>query len=261
MTGSAGLARALVDSDRRYFELGAIVEPVAGARLAWMAGLADLQAACVVLGAEAWRDAAEARRSMATLESAVLAAGGTRVRLYLERTAPEVARALLDLGFRSRLERGLVLPPGLRAPLEVSLQRVADEDDWSRKAILHRESPDATDGHPTDADRWVEMERRKARTGVFVPWLIRLEGTVAGTAATMAQGRLLRLKNLLVHRDLRLRGIATAAIAAFGRMAERGERSFGFFGVEGTAGEAVYRSCGMRPVVEWTEWLGPPIGD
>src|SRR5688500_4772179 len=41
---SAALGEAVIASDRRYFELGARIESVAGARLAWMPGLADLTA-------------------------------------------------------------------------------------------------------------------------------------------------------------------------------------------------------------------------
>lgn len=258
MTTALAVAADLVASDERYFELGARIEPVAGARLAWMPGLADLLAGCVVLGADAWRDGREAERALAEVEARVADVGGSRVRLYLARARSDVARALTDRGYVARHEDGLVLTGRLSGAERVALRRVADDADWDLKATLHRESPDTCDGHAMEPERWVELERRKVDAGGLAPWLI-LEGEApVGTAGTMRVGGLLRLKNLLVHRDRRRRGVATAAIAAFRTMAEREGRAFGFFGVEGTPGELVYRKCGMTPVTRWTEWLGPP---
>lgn len=254
----ARLAGRLIASDVRYFELGSRVEPVAGVRLAWMPGLADLPAGCVVLGADDWAEGADHATAIDEIESRVGRIDGSRVRLYLERDVPELAGELRRRGYRPREEIGLLLPwGGAPGAVRVLLQEIVDADGWDRKRALHAESPDSPDGHDTDAARWVELEERKVATGGLRPWLIRVGDTVAGTACTMDESELMRLKNILVHRTLRRRGIATAAVAAFGELADRSGRTLGLFGVPGTAGERVYRRCGMIPVVRWVEWLGP----
>ena len=251
----------LISSDVRYFELGARIETVADVRLAWMPGLADVPAACVVLGADSWSLGKDEVKALEALEARVAEIGGSRVRLYVQPDASTVlARTLLRRGYTSRFEQGLILTRRIPGAEAVTLQRIVDEDDWMLKEILHRESPDTPDGHATAPERWVELERRKTAPQGLVPWLIRVGERVAGTAGTMEHGPLLRLKNILVHRGLRRRGIASAAVAAFGLVAEEQGRTLGFFGVEGTPGAAVYRACGMTPVARWVEWLGPPIG-
>lgn len=224
-----------------------------------MPGLADVLAACVVLGGDAWTDQAEATTALNALEERVREVGGSRIRLYLEREVPAVATTLRDRGYSSREETGYVLAQRLPESEEVSIQPVTTDAEWAQKQILHRESPDPPDGHATTADRWVELERRKTGPNGLMPWLIRVGDTVTGTAATMGQGDLLRLKNVLVHRDFRRRGIATAAVAAFGIMAEKKGRTLGLFTVVGSPGELVYRRCGMQAAARWIEWLGPPI--
>ena len=252
------IAADLVASDERYFELGARIDPVAGVRLAWMVGLADMLAACVVLDGEVWSDRAEAMTALDAVEERVREVGGSRVRLYLEREVSAVVEVLRDRGYSSREEAGYVLPQRIPGSEKVSIQPISTDADWAQKQTLHRESPDPPDGHEIPADRWVELERRKTGSDGLSPWLILVGDTVTGTAAVMDHGALMRLKNLLVHREYRRRGIATAAIAAFGIMAEEKGRTLGLFTVVGSAGDLVYRGCGMKPVARWVEWLGPP---
>lgn len=257
---AAGLAADLIASDVRYFELGARIESISGARLAWMPGLTDVMAGCVVLGAEVWRDRSTADSALVAVERRVAGLGGARVRLYLEPSETALAEALVERGYTSREETGFILEGPLEVAALVSLHRIGTEAGWEIKRALHRESPDGVDGHPTAPERWVELERQKAGSGVFTPWLIQVEDRVAGTAGTIERGPLLRLKNLLVHRDLRRRGAATAAVAAFGAMAQKSGRTLGLFAVKDSPSASVYRGCRMTPVTRWVEWLGPPIG-
>lgn len=255
------LAALLIASDIRYFELGARIDSIAGVRLAWMPGLAGMPAGCVVLDADGWATRTDAAAALDAVEEGVASVGGCRVRLYFERETPAMAETLQGRGYRSRDETGLLLLRRAPGADRVSLQQVEDAAGWALKRALHVECPDFPDGHDTTPERWVELEHRKSQTGGMVPWLIRVDDVVAGTACTIEQEDLLRLKNIVIHRALRRRGIASAAVAAFGMMGERSGRTLGFFGVSGTPGERVYRRCGMTPVVRWVEWLGPPISE
>jgi GNAT superfamily N-acetyltransferase len=259
VTFSSRLASDLISSDVRYFELGARIDSVAGVRLAWMPGLADVLAACVVLDADSWSGREDATSALDAMEERVAQVGGSRVRLYVEREVPPVAMTLRERGYSSRVETGYVLPRRIAGAERVSLQPVVDDAGWALKRTLHHESPDAPDGHDTAPERWVELEQRKSGPDGLQPWLICVDGSVAGTVGTMVHGEVMRLKNILVRRDLRRRGIASAAVAAFGIQAEEKAVTLGLISVEGTPGDAVYRGCGMKSVTRWVEWLGPPV--
>ena len=260
MIPAAGLAADLIATDVRYFELGARIESIAGARLVWMPGLADVMAGCVVLGAETWDRQAIAKPALDAVERRIVECGGTRVRLYLRPPATtSLADGLRERGYSAREEIGYILPRVIADPKRVSLRRIEDETGWALKLALHRGSPDAIDGHSTAPERWVELERRKSSPDGLSPWLIEAGGRVVGTVGTIELGGLLRLKNLLVHRDFRRRGVAMAVVAAFGAIAAESDRTLGLFVVEGTPGVAVYDRSGMIPVTRWVEWLGPPI--
>lgn len=257
--GASGPGATLISSDVRYFELAARVERIAGLRLAWMPGLEDTLAGCVVLDADGLRAARDVDAALAAVEERS-AGMGSRVRLYLGAGEPEAEAALRARGYSSREETGFVVREALPAPCPIALEPVEDEAAWELKLALHRRSADSPDGHEIAPDRRVELERRKTRDGEMRAWLIRAGGAVAGTFCTLEHGAILRLKNLLVDRALRRRGIATSALSAMFAMAARGDRVLGLFAVTDSPEAGLYRRPGIAPVCRWVEWLGPPPG-
>jgi len=258
---SAALGEAVIASDRRYFELGARIESVAGARLAWMPGLADLTAGCVVVDAEAWREWADPGQELDAVEDRVRALGGC-VRLYLRGRAPAVEAVMQRRGYAFREETCFVLRGPIAVSRAVALEPVEDADAWEIKRALHARSPDSPDGHEADSARKVELERRKVETGHMRAWLIRdaRDGAVAGTVCSLEHGGILRMKNLLVDRKLRRRGIGSGAMAALAAMAGRAGMELGIVALKEEPAAAMYRRPEVLPVARWIEWLAPPAG-
>ncbi len=260
---TANLAAALLESDRRYFELGASVAAINGARVAWMPGMEATPAGCVVHrvrpeevgnGAGAWVD--DVTRRLAGL-------GCAMARVYLDGPAPVLEESLSAAGYRPRVEIGYLvegeLPPAAAGPRsDVVLREVVDEDGWEAKHKLHAGSDVAADGHAAGAGEWVDLERRKCDTGGMRMFLVEVAGEVSGSVATLEVDELLRAKNLFVRAERRREGIAAQALRLLsGRAGERGLAGTGIFGVAGRPGDAVYVHLRMTAVVDQVEWSRP----
>jgi GNAT superfamily N-acetyltransferase len=223
-----------------------------------MPGLADLPAACVVVDAEAWRDRADPGQELDAVEKRVRALGG-RVRLYLRDKAPALEAVMRRRGYAFREETCLVVRRGIADTRPVTLEPVEDPAAWEIKRELHARSPDSPDGHEVAPVRKVELERRKVETGHMLAWLVRdaVDGVVAGTVCTLEHGEILRMKNLLVDRERRRRGIGSGAVAALAEAAGRAGRELGIVALGDTPSAGIYRRPEIIPVARWIEWLAP----
>lgn len=255
----AALGEAVIASDVRYFELGARIESFGGARLAWMEGLADLLAGCVLLDADAWRALPDPALELDAVEKRTAALGG-RARLYLRGRWPQLEDVLRGRGYAFRDEICLVVGRDITTRRTVVLEPVEDDDAWEIKEALHARSPDPPDGHDVPPALKVELERRKVETGHMRAWLIRdtIDDAVAGTVCALEWGRILRMKNLLVDRERRRRGIGTGALAALAALAAREERELGSITLADAPSAALYLRREIVPVARWIEWLAPP---
>ncbi len=262
--GMAALARDLVESDARYFEGGALVEDLGGALLARLPGFESAAAGCVVHRVDTARLPRDLDGWLEGVEGRLAAIGCPSPRLYFADPFPALEAALAQRGYEPRLEIGFATPPGADTSGDVVLVPVEGARAWAAKLALHREVGRGPDGHDTDAEVWVELERRKAAAGTLQPCLLvasarRGDGAPArllGAVALAPCGELLRLKNLVVHPAHRRQGVATAAIALGAHAAKAlGKRALGCFAVAGGAGEVLYQRRGLVEVVRQTEWM------
>ena len=105
-------AHELIESDRRYFELGAHIEPLSYGHLAWMPGLTHLAASCVIhrvdpedmdIVPEEWLKEIEAETERRDVPL---------IRIYLDSCPPSIAAVLQRAGYRERMELGFLAPEG-----------------------------------------------------------------------------------------------------------------------------------------------------
>lgn len=253
------LAEELLESDRRYFESAAELEPLGGAVLARMPALQGLPAACVVQRVAAAALPLPPGEWLDQLERRLLGMGYARVRLYVRPSgaAPALAAVLAERGYRASTEIGFLgralhtpaLPAGYR------FDPVTTQADWVAKRALHRACAVGPDGHASAADEWVEMERRKTEAGYMQPYLLRRDGTACGTVGASASAHLLRLKNLVIHPEHQKQGVGRTAVRCVAGVAHGlGKRAIGVFGIEHTPGAALYRAAGFHASVLQTEW-------
>lgn len=260
---AAELASELLESDRGYFESAAVLEPVGGATIARVPGLERASAGCVVHRVDPSVLPRDPARWIELIEQRVLGHGCRRARFYLTGRHPALEAALLARGYRPQDETGYILAVNGRpiatrpdAPA-ADLRPVTTPDDWAAKLALHRLSG-TPDGHESDPEAWVELERIRAAAGWMRPFFIVSRGAICGVVALASGESLLRLKNLLVHPSWRRMGIGTTVLHRAHAIAWReGWAGVGAFALAGEPAEQLYRNAGWEPVARQTEWMRP----
>jgi GNAT superfamily N-acetyltransferase len=257
------LASELLDSDRAYFESGAVLELAGGATIARVPGLERVSAGCVVHRVDPSVLPRDPLRWIELVEQRLLGHGCRRARFYLTGRHPALEAALLARGYRPQDETGYVLSvdrPIRARPDEpaAELRPVTSTDDWAAKLALHRLSGTGPDGHESDPEAWVELERIRVAAGWMRPFFIVSRGAICGVIALSSAGSLLRLKNLVVHPSWRGMGVGTAVLQRAHAIAWReGWAGVGAFALAGDPAERLYRHAGYEAVTRQTEWMRP----
>ncbi len=249
-----GLSRELIESDRAYFDRGARLVGLPGAVLAHMPAFRNVPAAAVVhrIAPEAllpdpltWAVAVETVAADLRL---------SRSRIHLDKPAPQLELALTMLGYRSRVEWGLMRPAAATRS-KVELVPVRGDDDWSRKLALHADAEEGSDGYPLDPTHWVGFEKAKQVAGYFTLYLAQRDGVPCGAIGCHEAGKLLRVAHLIVAPMHRRRGAAAAILDAVASLAHaRGMVAVGCFALPGAHGDQLYRANGFVDVVTQVGW-------
>lgn len=266
----AGLASAVIGTDRRYFELAAERVPLGGATLLHLPGSAGVGAGTVV-----WVDDHDViDADSAWLERAAHAAaarGAPVLRVYGLGAAGAATAACRAGGLTARHERIFVGtgPPVDDVTLDVArarerervtveLRPASGADGRTARRRVAAGADTAPDGHPVDAERFLSGEERRANTGeleLFVAWAD--DGEPVAVVGALRLGPVLRLKNLLVRPDRRRLGIARAVTAAMlGWAADEGS-TLAALALAGEPGEGIYPALGMVDVGADVEWSRP----
>lgn len=256
-TAGATVADDLLESDARYFELGAEVIEVPAARIALLAGSRALPAGCVVQRLQRALIETDPGRWIAQIEQRVGELGAAAVRIY-EQGEARVASALVAHGYQVATEVGFFLPARHEAENASGFTLVPAEGarDWETRVRMFASNPKGPDGHIVDPAAYVGMERRRCATKAMEPFLIWVEGEAVGAVCALQVGGLLRMKNLYVAAHAQRRGAARAAVVLLAQLAAcRGLAGVGLFAHRGSAGERIYRELGMVEVTRQQECL------
>lgn len=248
--------RDLLESDARYFEIGARIEELDMGSLVTMPGLEQLAAGCVIQRVGPAAEAADFDGWIHAIRRRVGAFVGARPRLYLQGSYPRLETALRNAGFKSETEIGLLnFAPGGFDAVDVHLRPVTGDGDWAAKRALHEASGTGPDGHENAPALWVDLEQRKSQVGELELYLVMRNKDVIGALGLMVQNSILRLKNLVMHPDYRGSGLGAEAVhAGCAEAARRGYAVVGVFALEQQGTLAFYESCGFQAVTTQTEW-------
>ena len=259
-TRAAAFAALLLESDRRYFEAGAVVDMLTGADLVWLPGSAPLAASLVVQRVRP-AEVVRPRSWLAALGRAVEDRGGLQLRIYLEEADNPIARELAALGAARSVETGLVRMASTSAELAESpfdVRPVRTAEDWAAKLTLHRACATGADGHDAPAELWVAMERTRTAAGYMQPFLLWRDQEPCGTFALHRHGAFARLKNLVLRPDCRGQGHgACLTRLALAQAWRSGAAAAGVFALESGPGLAMYTRAGFSPVLRQFEWTIP----
>jgi GNAT superfamily N-acetyltransferase len=248
------LASETLESDARYFELGARSKALPGASLSWVPGLTTLPAGCVVQRVQPETVRRDPPAWIRRVEREVLAAGTRLVRIYLDEAAGLDA-ALAAEGYQGKREIAFLGKARMFPENPVRLREVLTEADWREKERIHRESPLGPDGHQSDAAKWTRLLRLKNAAGGKRSFLCECDDGVCGTVGALEMKDLVRLKNIVIRPAFRGQGLGLGVVRCLIQMAaERGKEAMGVFAVEGAPGERLYTRAGMTGAAAIWEW-------
>lgn len=244
--------QALRADEDAYFRAAAVNERMLGGTLSRVAGFPRLPAASVLHGlsrlpaGSGW---------IPRLEARFRALGAARARLYCLDVSDRRSDSLAAAGYRRSVEIGFAGPAKGNHTAKVKLLECESESRWKAYAEVARACERTPDGHAASGDDYYRLCRLKAEAGYMLPFIARHGGSVAGFVNLSLRGRYGRYKNLLVHPDLRGRGIGTAMIGALrSEAARRGASTVLVYAIEGSAAVALYAGLGMVEVTRQAEW-------
>jgi len=261
MGGDENIRQALIadllETDVAYFEAGAVVEKLPGATIAHMPGFYALAAGCVVQRVDSTVLEREPEGFINRVETALGKIGAQHSRIYLQHYSAAVEDALVAHGYRATLELVLALPAAAcGGEAGIVLREVKSARDWRDKKRVHEAMAVAPDGHVVPAGEWVTMERKKCASGYMQPYLVMRGDEVVGAVNAAPWKGVLRLKNVFVHPDSRLRGAGTGIARAFGPLAAAMDKLFaGAFVLANAAFIRMYINEGYEIVSQQTEWF------
>lgn len=251
-TGPDLLGRAL-DTERIYFELGARLEDLTGAVLAWTPAFVAAPAASVIHRLEPDAVAGRGPSWLAEVESRLAERAIRLARIYLLARHAKLERLLSNAGYARREE--LVFADSLPdPPSRLTFRPVLTEEDWARKQAFHESAPESPDGHLNRAGDMSGLERHKCAHGMEA-FLGEIDGVTVGVVSAVWGDAIVRIKNVIIHPAHRRRSIGTelvSHVAAMGR--KRGIREQCLVALGGGAGERLYRSLGMHQAGSCFEW-------
>jgi hypothetical protein len=260
MPGSNGQLGALIATDRRYFEAGAVNERIGHATVSWVPGLTHLAAGCVVHSVETAR-ITDPQRWLDAVESTCRTRGARLFRLYVEEDDQLLRNQFVARGLVPRVEHAFVASlPSDEPSRDVVLEPLPPDDDdgWGIVEGLHRRTGIGSGIHAAPADAWTRLMRLRCASDEMAAYLLRVDGRPLGSVGVLAIDGMVRSKNLLVERRSRRRAIGRSALALVGRIGgARACGSIGAFAVGGTDGYGLYRATGFAEVGAQVEWSKP----
>lgn len=258
MMKTEAIAKALIDSDRQYFELNAETSRVGPFQLARLPGFEALPAGLVCHQVAPVDDEAQRSRRhewLDLIERSCSSWSNPLVRIY-SKGCRAVQHLLEAHGYSCRQEIGFARTQAVQ-PTDRSFELcpIDDESGWQTKLEMHAESASVVDGHPCRPEQWVELERARSRSGRVRFYLVRQGDRIHGTLGLMRIGSVLRLKNLYLRPGSRGRGIGTATLnRVFERIDGQHIKAVVLLALHGQTGEHFYRKLGMQDVCLLHEW-------
>jgi|GEM_PF-3529607 len=247
-------ANQLLGSEQAYFTLGSERTLVSDGIGYQMPGLQALAAGWVVIFDKRADSPRDARQRIEDVETATIDVGTKRCRIYDHSECPIFAAALTAAGYCRNAEVGMVSAQAIRpSETEIALRPVSSAKDWQTKLNLHDDAPD---GHRANPAAWLDMEQRKSAQTPLDFFLAVSHGEVCGTVGILACGSFARVKNLVVKKSARKKGVGRAIThAAFQLAFERGYQSAGLYALDGSTALAMYRRAGLAELGKLTEWV------
>ena len=254
------LLEELLESDIAYFRAAAKSDLVQGFQISHMPGLESLAAGCVVHRISQ-HGGCHQSPCLQAVEQRILALACNHARFYQRHPDDELESWFRENGYRPAREIALLNTyddPGFYEINDenIQLRPVRTKRDWALKLSLHQDIPKGPDGHHSQAEKWLQLERKKCAAGYMEPFLIFSQDRVCGAVSYAPGSRIGRLKNIVIHPRWQRNDIGAQAARLIARMArERGMTAAGCFAMEDGPALNMYRKAGYVLVAQQTEWF------
>ena len=141
---------------------------------------------------------------------------------------------------------------------DISVRALQPEDDRLKQSWLDMDSA-RPDGKATSGSDYVAIENAKADAGYMENYVITERGTPIGSfGLSLGQPDLVRIKNLLLAKPHRGRGLGYAAIGFAAQEARRVSRRWiGAFVLTSGTARNLYERAGLRAIGAQTEMIAP----
>ena len=259
--------RVLLETDRLYFELGAL-RSSSGLDLLYVPEYIGSPSGSVVWGVDRTSAGNHFAGMLKRAEVELRQLGGRALRVYIENPVPrQIAHALEASGYRPRVEVALLAEvstvlASTDVPKDYEFLKVENDQHWRLKEELHATEEKQADGYATDARDWVGLERMKCATGGMACYLVMRDSQPIAAVGLILDRGIARLKNLFVTPACRKGGIGLATIRLLAGAAHaQGYQWFGCFALENGNAIRVYQRAGLRVVAAATEFSRDLVPD
>lgn len=251
--------RALIRSEYNYFNAGSRNRRIMGGVMSITLKFESLASGCVLHNIQLEMINKNFVSWINNVEAEFRRIGVPLCRFYLHEQSAIQNKILLDRGFKKVTEVGLAVSLDSLKKVNNSkgeLKPIVDEKGWESKKVFYRVTKLGADGHDMKEGDYSDFEKVKCNAGYMTSFLYWKESKLIGAVSLSTKGKFSRLKNLLVHPEYRGQGIGSEIVMALMEEAKSlGSKIFGVYAVENTNAHKLYKSCGMRDVLQHTEWL------
>lgn len=250
--------QALIGSEHDYFNAGSHNRRILAGEMSVTPKFESLASGCVLHSIQTNIINENFENWLNDVEEEFRKIGAPLCRFYFSHQSPLQNKILIDKGYEKVTEVGLAVSldsvKSVNTP-KGELKPILDGKGWELKKALYKSAKLGPDGHDMREGAYSDFEKVKCDAGYMTSYLYWKDSKLIGAVSLATKDKFSRLKNLLVHPEYRGLGIGSEIVIALMEEAKSlGSTTFGVYAVENMNSHKLYKSCGMREVLQHTEW-------
>ena len=250
--------QALIGSEHDYFNAGSHNRSILSGEMSVTPKFESLASGCILHRIQPNIINKNFENWLSDVEIEFRKIGAPLCRFYFSQQSVVQNKILIDRGYEKVTEVGLAVSlDSFKSinTLKGELKLILDEKGWELKKALYKAAKLGPDGHDMKEGTYSDFEKVKCNAGYMISYLYWKDGKLIGVVSLATKDKFSRLKNLLVHPEYRGLGIGSEIVMALMKEAKSlGSTTFGVYAVENMNSHKLYKSCGMREVLQHTEW-------
>ncbi len=249
----------LMKSEYDYFHIGSENRSIFGGEISVVPEFEYLASGCVLHNVKLKNDDTDLLTWLNDIETEFKKIKAPLCRFYLHPEINVKTKIFNEKGYEEVIEVGLIrhIENSLNdlKTVQGHLKLIDDNNGWHIKKNLYKISGKGPDGHNMKNGAFADFEKIKCDASYMTSFLYWKDEEPIGTVSLAIKNGFARLKNLLVHPKYRGKGIGEEIVISLMHEAKKSKATtFGVFAVKNMNAHKLYRSCGMKDILEQTEW-------